>query len=60
MDIVGDAGILCDVTDIEEYAEALQKASETDWGDIPYNQAKKFTWEVCADKYYEQIKNLCK
>jgi len=58
MDIVGDAGILCDVTDIEEYANALQKAYETDWGDIPYNQARKFTWEACADKYYEQILDL--
>ena len=58
IETIGDAGILCDVTDIEEYAEALQKASEKDWGDLPYNQAKKFTWEVCADKYYEQIKNL--
>ena len=60
MDIVGNAGILCDVTDIEEYSDALQKAYETDWGDIPYNQAKKFTWESCADKYYEQIQNLLK
>jgi len=58
MDIVGDAGILCDVTDIEEYAEALQKASETNWDDIPYKQARKFTWEACADKYYEQIKEV--
>lgn len=58
MDIIGDAGLLCDVTDIEEYAKALQKASETDWGDLPYKQAKKFTWEICADKYYEQIISL--
>ncbi len=58
MDLVGDAGILCDVTDIEKYSEALQKAYETDWGYIPYNQAKKFTWESCADKYYEQIIGL--
>lgn len=58
MDIVGDAGILCDVTDIEEYSDALQKAYETDWGDIPYTQARKFTWEACADKYYEQIMAL--
>jgi len=58
MDVIGDAGILCDVTDVEEYAEALQKAAETDWGDIPYYQARKFTWESCADKYYEQIKDL--
>ena len=58
MEIVGDAGILCDVTDIEQYAGALKKASENDWGDIPYNQAKKFSWVSCADKYYDQIKDL--
>ena len=58
MDVIGDAGILCDVTDVEEYAKALQKATETDWKEIPYYQARKFTWESCADKYYEQIKDL--
>jgi len=58
MDIVGDAGILCDVTDIEKYAESLQEASEIAWGDIPYKQAQKFTWEACADKYYNEIQEL--
>lgn len=58
MDIVGDAGILCDVTNIEEYSEALKTASEKDWENIPYRQAEKFTWQACADKYYEQIQTL--
>jgi glycosyltransferase involved in cell wall biosynthesis len=60
MDIVGEAGILCDVTNIEEYAHALQKAAEHHWENIPYEQARKFTWESCADKYYNEIQELVK
>ncbi len=54
-DIVGEAGILCDVTNIEEYASALKKASEKNYENIPYNQAQKYSWDICAEKFYEQI-----
>jgi len=58
MDIIGDAGILCDVTDIDAYASALKRAAKTNFGSSPYNQARKYTWESCADKYYSAIMEL--
>ncbi|EKE03276.1 MAG: glycosyl transferase, group 1 [uncultured bacterium] len=57
-DIVGDAGILCDVSDIEEYANSLKIALNGDFADIPYNQARKYTWQKCSEQYYKVIKSL--
>ncbi|OGI17071.1 MAG: hypothetical protein A2287_02910 [Candidatus Melainabacteria bacterium RIFOXYA12_FULL_32_12] len=58
MDIIGNAGILCDVSDIDAYSASLELALNTDFKDIPYNQAKKYTWQKCADQYYQEIKLL--
>lgn len=49
--IIGKAGILCDPQNTEEYAQALKKAVEKDWGDLPREQAKKFDWEIIAEQY---------
>lgn len=57
-EIVGNAGILVNPTNIDEYAEALKKALETDWGRRPRNQAKKFDWDKIADKYEKLFENL--
>jgi len=57
-EIVGQAGILTDPTNIKEYSHALQKALDTDWGDIPRKQAEKFSWGAIAEKYEELFKKL--
>ena len=57
-EIIGDAGILCDVNNSEFYADALAKTSETDFGNIPFNQAQKYSWDITADKYYRVIDEL--
>jgi glycosyltransferase involved in cell wall biosynthesis len=57
-EIVGDAGILVDPTNIDEYALNLQKALDTNWGNRPRDQAEKFSWEVVAKKYEELFKTL--
>lgn len=57
-EIVGDAGILVDPTNTEEYANALQRALDTDWGDGPRRQAEKFSWDGIAEKYEELFKTL--
>lgn len=59
-EIVGDAGILVDPTNMEEYVEALQKTLESDWGDKPRLQAEKFSWDKIAEQYEELFKNLLK
>ncbi len=59
-EIVGDAGILVDPTDTEEYAKALQKALDTNWGDKPRKRAEKFSWDKIALKYEILFKSLLK
>jgi len=58
MDIIGEAGVLCDVTDIDIYSKALTRAVNTNFSSKPYYQAGKYTWENCADKYYSAIIEL--
>ena len=50
-EIVGDAGIFVDPTNIEVYAECLEKALNTDWDNKPRLQAEKFSWKIAADEY---------
>ena len=52
-EIVGDAGILVNPTDISVYARALEKSLKTNWGDKPCKQAEKFSWDNIAEKYEE-------
>ena len=57
-EIVGDAGLFVDPTNIEEYAKAIEKALSTDWGDKPRKQAEKFSWDIIASSYEELFKNI--
>jgi glycosyltransferase involved in cell wall biosynthesis len=57
-EIVGEAGILMEPTNIDEYSKTLQKALDTDWGDGPRKQAEKFSWETIAEKYENLFKTL--
>lgn len=50
-DIIGSAGLFCDVTNISEYNRVLEKAIKKDFGDNPRLQAEKFSWEVIVQKY---------
>lgn len=50
-EIVGNAGILVDPTNIDEYKEALKTALKTNWGDKSRKQAEKFSWDKIAKKY---------
>jgi len=58
MDIIGKAGILCDVTDTYEYADSLELAINSDFDDVPHKQAKNYTWENSAMQYYKVIESL--
>lgn len=57
-EIVGDAGIFIDPTNVNEYAKALEKAMNTNWGDVPRKQAEKFSWDKIADEYEKLFNNL--
>jgi glycosyltransferase involved in cell wall biosynthesis len=59
-EIVGDAGLLVDPTDIKAYAKAIEKALSQNWESIPREQAKKFSWDEIANKYSELFFRLKK
>jgi len=50
-EVVGDAGILCDCTNIDEYAKALEEAVSVDWNNRPRERAMKFDWQIVAKKF---------
>jgi len=59
-EIVGDAGVLVDPTDIDSYAKALDLALNKDWKNIPRLQAEKFDWDIIAQKYEKLFRSLGK
>jgi glycosyltransferase involved in cell wall biosynthesis len=59
-EIVGSAGSFVDPRDPKLYAQALDRALKTNWGNKPLNQAKKFDWGKIALKYDELFKQIVK
>lgn len=57
-EIIGRAGILTDVTNIDQYAKDLTLATRTNYRNIPYDQALKFSWNKIALNYANLISNL--
>lgn len=57
-EIVGDAGLFVDPTDVDVYSKALEKALNTDWGKKPRKQAEKFDWDKIALQYEELFKKI--
>lgn len=53
--IVGDAGIFCDVTNVDDYAKAIELAIDSDWGDRPRQNASRFSWDAIAVRYRDLI-----
>lgn len=58
-EIVGNAGILCDVENTREYSNAIDKCYKKDWKNIPRERVKKyFSWEVVSRKYKTAIDSI--
>lgn len=57
-EIVGNAGVLVDPTDIDKYSKALESAASKNWKDMPRNQAKKFSWESVAAQYNKLFESI--
>lgn len=53
-EIVGEGGLLTDVSNSEKYAKAIRDALETDWSKKSRAMAEKFSWDKIA-KDYEKI-----
>ena len=59
-EIIGNAGIYVDPTDIEKYSGALNATLKRKWGDKPRKQAEKFDWDKIAKEYKVLFTNLLK
>lgn len=57
-EIVGDAGILTNTQNLDFYSKDLSIASKTNYRNIPYNQALKFSWNKIAYTYSKLIDEL--
>lgn len=58
LEIIGDAGILTDVSDPKSYAQALDQALKEDWKDKALDQAKGFSWKKIAKDYEETFEEI--
>tara|TARA_R110002012_G_scaffold321356_4_gene548825 strand:- start:4658 stop:5755 length:1098 start_codon:yes stop_codon:yes gene_type:complete len=56
--LVGNAGNVCDVTNIDEYAAALAATLSTDWENKPTTQAADYSWNSVAEQYAKVINSL--
>lgn len=57
-EIVGNAGIYIDPTNMQSYSQALEAAAKKKWGNAPQEQAEKFGWDEVGEKYYNLFKKL--
>lgn len=57
-EIIGKAGIFCDVTNISEYARCIIEALSLQWGNIPRNTAWKSDWKKVSQKYIDIIEKI--
>ncbi|RUP76219.1 glycosyl transferase family 1 [Alteromonas sp. KS69] len=58
--LVGEAGYVCEVEDVDKYSESLQKALDRDWGDLPIQQAEKYSLTSVAAQYEKIIRSVAK
>ncbi|BAZ29608.1 group 1 glycosyl transferase [Cylindrospermum sp. NIES-4074] len=56
--IVADAGILCDVTDVDVYAATIAAALSRDWKMQPQENAMRFSWDIVALHYRDLIMQM--
>lgn len=57
-EIIGEAGILTDVSDIKKYTLAIREALAINWESRAVEQAKKFSWDKIAREYEEVFKKI--
>ncbi|MEK9200631.1 MAG: glycosyltransferase family 4 protein [Patescibacteria group bacterium] len=57
-EIVGEAGLYVDPTNVRAFAKTISDGLRTDWKDAPRKQASKFSWNVISQKYQELFLQL--
>jgi glycosyltransferase involved in cell wall biosynthesis len=57
-EIIGNAGILVDCTDIHAFTDAINKALSYSWKTVPRAQAEKFSWKAVSEQYANLINRI--
>ncbi|HEY6320285.1 MAG TPA: glycosyltransferase [Thermoanaerobaculia bacterium] len=57
-EVIGDAGLLCDVTDAAAYSGALAAALARDWAGLPRRRAERFPIAATVNAYAELLISL--
>ena len=57
-EVIGDAGLLCDVTDAAAYSGALSAALARDWGELPRRRAERFPIAATVTAYADLLTSL--
>lgn len=50
-EIIGEAGLYCNVEDTNQYAEYIDKALNMNWEDKPLTRVKSFDWSIISNEY---------
>ncbi|PMB42824.1 glycosyl transferase family 1 [Fischerella thermalis CCMEE 5330] len=53
--IIGDGGILCDVTNLDVYAHAIKDALSSNWSERAKQNVARFSWDAIALRYRDVI-----
>ena len=56
--LIGNAGIVCDVTNATEYSNAIAASLSKDWRSVPIEQSSGYSWERVAEQYADVIETL--
>lgn len=57
-EIIGGAGVLCDVNNAFHYVAAIEKALGENFKQVPCLQASKFSWDIISEKYNDIFLSL--
>lgn len=57
-EIIGDAGLYCDVENIDLYANTIKNALKIDWKHKPLERARQYDWSLIVKKYETLIEEV--
>jgi glycosyltransferase involved in cell wall biosynthesis len=57
-EVIGEAGLFCDVTDAGAYGGALAAALARDWGGLPRRRAERFPIDATVNAYADLLTSL--
>lgn len=57
-EIIGNAGVLVDVSDSTAFASGIRQVLEKTWDSKPRKQAEKFSWDIISKRYENILKEV--